>query len=331
MARTDGQQLIYPGREHAILGETESGKTWLALGCAAAELLRHRPSSTSTTRRATRPAPSSGCGCWASTATHQQAAAVRRPGRPAEGRMGHGAVRPAARSGRARRRQRSHGADGRRDQGRRRCSRLPAPTRNTVPQGRRRNHRLRSHAAQRRTRPRRGFGSVHKGNALDGARIQLVNKAPFGRDMRGVSHVYVTKDRPGYLRNNGKPDEDARQDVHGHAGGRRRERCSRRCQMLFYAPKNHDAAADDPAAALADTVHDVITRLPDHTIGSERLLFARDEVGGTQVHRGENQGRGRRSTRRRPPDRDPREARSKDIRGCRRCGGECGGCGGEGN
>ena len=36
--RSDGVQLIYPGREHAVLGETESGKTWLALACVAAEL-----------------------------------------------------------------------------------------------------------------------------------------------------------------------------------------------------------------------------------------------------------------------------------------------------
>jgi len=36
--RTDGQRFMYPGREHAVLGETESGKTWLALACVAAEL-----------------------------------------------------------------------------------------------------------------------------------------------------------------------------------------------------------------------------------------------------------------------------------------------------
>ena len=36
--RSDGLRLIYSGREHAVLGETESGKTWLALDCVAAEL-----------------------------------------------------------------------------------------------------------------------------------------------------------------------------------------------------------------------------------------------------------------------------------------------------
>jgi hypothetical protein len=39
IARSDGLRLIYPGREHAVIGETESGKTWLALGCVAPELL----------------------------------------------------------------------------------------------------------------------------------------------------------------------------------------------------------------------------------------------------------------------------------------------------
>ena len=51
---------------------------------------------------------------------------------------------------------------------------------------------------------RDAYGSVHKGNALNGARIQLENTEPFGRGMRGVSHVFVTKDRPGYLRTKGR-------------------------------------------------------------------------------------------------------------------------------
>ena len=39
MARSDGVRFLYPGKEHAVLGETESGKTWFALGCVVAELL----------------------------------------------------------------------------------------------------------------------------------------------------------------------------------------------------------------------------------------------------------------------------------------------------
>ena len=36
--RSDGQQIIYAAREHVVLGETESGKTWVAAACVAADL-----------------------------------------------------------------------------------------------------------------------------------------------------------------------------------------------------------------------------------------------------------------------------------------------------
>jgi hypothetical protein len=38
MSRSDGLRLIYTGKEHAVIGEMESGKSWLLAGCAAAEL-----------------------------------------------------------------------------------------------------------------------------------------------------------------------------------------------------------------------------------------------------------------------------------------------------
>jgi hypothetical protein len=38
IVRSDGHQLIYPGLEHAVIGEMESGKSWFALACVAAEL-----------------------------------------------------------------------------------------------------------------------------------------------------------------------------------------------------------------------------------------------------------------------------------------------------
>jgi hypothetical protein len=57
----------------------------------------------------------------------------------------------------------------------------------------------------RERRDRTPIGSVHKGNGLTGSLIYLDNVAPFGRGERGCSHVYVTKDRPGYLRRHGRP------------------------------------------------------------------------------------------------------------------------------
>ncbi|HXN61967.1 MAG TPA: AAA family ATPase [Acidimicrobiales bacterium] len=38
LARSDGVKLLYPGRTHVIMGETETGKTWLALLAACQEL-----------------------------------------------------------------------------------------------------------------------------------------------------------------------------------------------------------------------------------------------------------------------------------------------------
>lgn len=53
-------------------------------------------------------------------------------------------------------------------------------------------------------RGRGPLGSIHKGNGLTGSLILLENSEPFGRGQRGASHVFVTKDRPGYLRRHGR-------------------------------------------------------------------------------------------------------------------------------
>lgn len=56
----------------------------------------------------------------------------------------------------------------------------------------------------RERRTRFAMGSVHKGNGLSGSLIMVENVEPFGRDQRGCSHVFVTKDRPGALRRHGR-------------------------------------------------------------------------------------------------------------------------------
>jgi AAA domain len=56
----------------------------------------------------------------------------------------------------------------------------------------------------REKRDRSALGSIHKGNALTGSLIMLENVAPFGRGQRGCSHIYVGKDRPGHLRRHGQ-------------------------------------------------------------------------------------------------------------------------------
>ena len=63
---------------------------------------------------------------------------------------------------------------------------------------------------------RDAIGTVHKGNIIDGARIMLTNEAPFGRNMRGASHVSVTKDRTGHLRAHGRPTRHRGSPIWGH-------------------------------------------------------------------------------------------------------------------
>ena len=53
-------------------------------------------------------------------------------------------------------------------------------------------------------RGREAFGSVHKGNGLTGVLILLENVEAFGRSRSGASKVFTTKDRPGYLRQHGQ-------------------------------------------------------------------------------------------------------------------------------
>jgi hypothetical protein len=126
---------------------------------------------------------------------------------------------------------------------------------------------------------RDAYGSVHKGNALDGARILLENATPFGRGMRGVSYVFVTKDRPGYLRGHGRTTKTPGKTFMG-ALMVDDMTCGPDFVMRFFAPKDDDD--DNPvgkqtvtSAELADIVHSVIAAHPDHTVESLRKLYAR--------------------------------------------------------
>ena len=115
---------------------------------------------------------------------------------------------------------------------------------------------------------RDAYGTVHKGNALNGARFQLENFEPFGRNMRGVSNVYVTKDRPGYLRNKG---------IATKVPGKTRlgtlvvDDCTEGPNffMKVWAPKDGETAAD---ANLAASIHKVLWDEPDHKAPSKLII-----------------------------------------------------------
>jgi hypothetical protein len=272
-ARSDGLKLIYPGREHAVLGETESGKTWYALACVAVELrLGHRvvyihyeepdPGSTierlrligvsdadirnlltfvAPTRALTRE--------WLAPLVNPPPSLVVHDG-VNEAMALHGAE--------------IFGVDGTSEFRRR----LVAPFRSVGAASLACDHLPKGADSSSRD----AYGSVHKGNALDGSRIMLENVEPFGRGMRGRSNVYVTKDRPGYLRAHGKASKTPGKTFMGTLVV---DDTDTPDFVEFFAPKDDEGAAGVVTSAeLADIVYDVIHALPDHRVMSTDLLFA---------------------------------------------------------
>jgi hypothetical protein len=278
ISRSDGLRLLYAAREHAVIGETESGKTWLALQCVAAELRaghpvvylhyeESNPASTverlallgvapDTTAELLRfVAPSR-----ALTDVGWMAALLRNP---APTLVVHDGVNEAMSL---------HNHDIATAEGAaqfRRCLVTPA---------------IRVGAAvvsldhlpkSRDGHSRDAYGSVHKGNALDGARIVLENAKPFGRGLRGASHVYVTKDRPGHLRAHGRASRGTPGKTYMGTLVADDESPFEPFSLTLYAPKDEDPDDADagPAVQLADAVYETIAAQPDRTVPSMRELI----------------------------------------------------------
>jgi hypothetical protein len=272
MARSDAVRLIYPGREHAILGETESGKTWLALGCVAAELLAgHRvvyihyeegdPASTVERlllRGVSAAAISQGL-CFVAPSEPVAPEWVSALCDPPPSLVVHDGVNEAM----SLMDMGISDVDGAAEFRRLLVTPFRAVGAATVAC----DHLPMHHDSSRTA----AYGSVHKGNALDGARIMLENVEPFGRAMRGVSRVLVTKDRPGYLRAHGRPTGTPAKTF---VGTLIVDAAGSDFAMVFVAPTDTDeprtAAGDD----LADIVFNVIAAMPGHRVTSERALLA---------------------------------------------------------
>jgi hypothetical protein len=136
----------------------------------------------------------------------------------------------------------------------------------------------------REARGRDAYGSVHKGNALDGARILLEMAAAFGRGLRGASHVFVTKDRPGQLRVHGRPTSVPGKTYIGTLVADDADPFTP-FALSFYAPRDDDPDDADPAgepAQLADTVWQVVAALPEGKVTSLRMLYAEMRKAGHQ-------------------------------------------------
>lgn len=275
--RSDGQRFIYPGREHAIVGELEAGKTWLALACVAAELqaghrvlyLHYEESDATSTVERLR---------LLGVAPDLMLELLRfvAPTKPVRGRWLTELLTPAptlvVHDG-VNEAMSLHGDDIMTADGAatfRRALIVPC---------------LRSGAATlacdhlpRITGGKDAYGSVHKGNAIDGARFVIEKSQPFGRGLRGVSNVFVTKDRPGQLRRHGTPTQVPGKTFFGTIVVDDSP-TSGADFFAMYAPKNDTttpaAAGADPLAELSDAIVTVITAAPDRKVLSQNNLRAR--------------------------------------------------------
>jgi hypothetical protein len=207
--RKDGVRFFYPGLEHAVIGETEGGKTWFLLASAAAELQAgnrvayvhfEENDPNSTVRRLLdqfqvpaeriltdflffgpeRPVPP---GRIDEICTERVPTLVVLDGQnEAMALHGQGINDPDG------------AAEFRR--------KLVKPwTRHGAAVA------AADHVVKDPDRNGNGYalGSVHKLNGLSGAGFLVENREAFGKGMKGNSGIYVVKDRPGQLRTVGKP------------------------------------------------------------------------------------------------------------------------------
>lgn len=274
ISRTDGQKLLYSGREHTVFGETEVGKSWFAGESAAVEIRMGRdvvyvhyeegdPASTIERLRVLGVTP-------AQIARHLRFVAPARPVRgdwlkplldPPPVLVIHDGVNEAMSL---------HGDDTNQTDG-------AATFRRTI---------IKPFLAVGATslscdhvvknsdvRGRYAIGSAHKINAIDGAAFLMENIEPFGRGLRGASAVYVTKDRPGQLRAHGRP-------VPGVAGKTLIGVLTVDATgdspdfLTFHPPREKDAQESGVGPTLADEIYRVLVALPDHTAKSGRDLRA---------------------------------------------------------
>lgn len=234
LARTDGLRLLYPGKEHYVIGETESGKSWFALGCVAAELNAWRFPSESHTSSANRHVlyfhfeesdPTDTFNRLRDVDVYQRdieenfhfvsldvpltetryselvwdvGARILNTGNipviPPILVIFDGMTEAMA----------LHGWDIRDESG------VAAFRRHLIQPFKKAGMAtlICDHVVKDRDkRGRTPLGSVHKLNGLDGAAFLLETKDPFGRGKRGAARLFVVKDRPGALRRHGLPDK----------------------------------------------------------------------------------------------------------------------------
>jgi hypothetical protein len=282
ISRTDGVKLLYPGREHTVFGETEAGKSWLALECIAVEIRLGNdvvyihfeegdPASTIERLRLLAVTP-------AQIARHLRFAAPARPVcsewlEPLLAPQPVLVILDGVNEGMSLHGDQINDADG-----------AATFRRNIVKPFTAVGAAVLScdHVTKNsESRGRYAIGSAHKLNAIDGAAFLMENIAPFGRGLRGASSIYVTKDRPGQLRAEGTP-------VKGVAGktfiGVLAVDATGDSPdfLTFYPPKADGGEESDSSntkkvfalAEIGDMIYDIVATAPDATVTSRSNMFA---------------------------------------------------------
>ncbi|MCF7548522.1 DnaB-like helicase N-terminal domain-containing protein [Pseudonocardia sp. WMMC193] len=293
LSRTDGIRLLYPGKEHAVVGEMEAGKSWLCLASVAAELMagehvvyihfeegdpgdsieRLRLLGVPTDLILTRfrfvgpermvsrdaldallsPAPSLVVLDGVNEGMALHSLAIRdEDGAAAFRRL---LVKP--------------------------CTRVGAAVLSA-------DHVVKDPER----RGRYGLGSVHKGNGLSGALIMMENAEPFGRSQRGRSRVFITKDRPGSLRQHGRPDKQVQGKTYmGELVVDDSQTYGPDLTLRFFAPPPDEPVTDGKTDGQLSLLHELILGVFEQADGkafdSQRsLLGAVRTTGGKHRRQG---------------------------------------------
>ena len=206
LARSDGLRLLYPGKEHTVIGEMESAKSWLACGSAAVELTNGNPvlyihfeeadPGDTIERLQALGVPSQVILKLFTFVGPDERVTADRLARLLEKRPTLVVLDGVneAMSLHAWKVREEDGAATFRRVLVNPCTAAGAAT-----------LALDHVVKDKERRGRDALGSIHKGNGLTGVQIILENVEPFGRGLRGRSHVFVGKDRAGHLRRNGRP------------------------------------------------------------------------------------------------------------------------------
>lgn len=278
LARSDGLRLIYPGKEHSVIGEMECGKSWFSLASVATELANSQhvvyihfeecdPTDSIERLQALGVGGHTMAKLFRFVAPQRQVSTedLRQLLDPAPSLVVLDGVNEAMSL---------HGWGIREEDGAAKFRRhLVMPCLQAGAATLACDHVVKD----KESRGRNALGSIHKGNGINGALFLLENAEPFGRGARGRSHVYVTKDRPGHLRRHGRADKRTPgKTFMGELVVDDSQTYSPELELKFWAPKPPPTAGE--LAEMAEQQED-----QDETLDSQILAVVGDIIERGQV------------------------------------------------